>query len=150
MELVHEFSFTVVLNDAVPIGNGPLGARRIREVLSGEVTGDRIRGAIGTGGADWLLVGPDGYGRLDVRLTLHTHDGANIYVQYFGVIEYTDAAHAANAGERSSEWHEHYFRTCPRLETGDPRYEWVNQTLFVAQGRLHPGPVVEYQVFRVT
>jgi hypothetical protein len=81
---------------------------------------------------------------------LHTHDGANIYVQYFGVIEYTDAAHAANAGERSSEWHEHYFRTSPRLETGDPRYEWVNQTLFVAQGRLHPGPVVEYQVFRVT
>jgi hypothetical protein len=150
MELVHEFNFTVVLNDAVQIGKGPLGARRIREVLSGEATGDRIRGTIGSGGADWLLVGPDGYGRLDVRLTLHTHDGANIYVQYFGVIEYTDAAHAANAGERSSEWHEHYFRTSPRLETGDPRYEWVNQTLFVAQGRLHPGPVVEYQVFRVT
>jgi len=150
MELVHEFSFTVVLKDAVPIGDGPFGARRIREVLSGEVTGDRIRGTVGTGGADWLLVGPDGYGRLDVRLTLHTHDGAHIYVQYSGLIEYTEAARAANAGERSSAWDEHYFRTCPRLETGDPRYEWVNQTVFVAQGRLHPGPVVEYRVFRVT
>jgi hypothetical protein len=150
MELAYEFTFTAVLNEAVPIGDGPFGSRRIREVLSGEVTGDRIRGTVGTGGADWVLVGSDGYGRLDVRLTLHTHDGAHIYVQYFGVIEYTEAAHAANAGERSSDWDDHYFRTSLRLETGDPRYEWVNQTLFVARGRLHPGPVVEYQVFRVT
>jgi len=150
MELVHEFSFTAALKEAVPIGDGPFGSRRIREVLSGDVTGDRIRGTVGTGGADWVLVGPDGYGRLDVRLTLHTHDGAHIYVQYFGLIEYTDAARAANAGERSSAWEEHYFRTCLRLETGDPRYAWVNQTVFVAQGRLHPGPVVEYRVFRVT
>jgi Protein of unknown function (DUF3237) len=150
MELVYEFSFTAALNEAVPVGDGPFGTRRIREVLSGEVTGERIRGTVGTGGADWVLVGPDGYGRLDVRLTLHTPDGAHIYVQYFGVIEYTEAALAANAGERSSDWDEHYFRTSPRLETGDPRYEWVNRTLFVARGRLHPGPVVEYQVFRVT
>jgi hypothetical protein len=150
MELVYEFTFTAVLNEAVPIGEGPYGSRRSREVLSGEVTGERIRGTVGTGGADWVLVGADGYGRLDVRLTLHTHDGAHIYVQYFGLIEYTDAANAANAGERSSDWDEHYFRTGPRLETGDPRYEWVNRTLFVARGRLHPGPVVEYQVFRVT
>jgi hypothetical protein len=91
MELVYEFTFTAVLNDAVPVGDGPFGTRRIREVLSGEATGDRIRGTVGAGGADWLLVGPDGYGRLDVRLTLHTHDGADIYVQYFGLIEYTDA-----------------------------------------------------------
>jgi hypothetical protein len=37
-----------------------------------------------------------------------------------------------------------------RLETGDERYAWVNQTLFVADGRVHPGPVVEYRVHRVT
>jgi uncharacterized protein DUF3237 len=150
MELVHEFDFTAALEEAVPVGAGPFGTRRIREVLAGEVNGERIRGTVGTGGADWVLVGPDGWGRLDVRLTLNTHDGAHIYVQYFGLIEYTEAAKAANAGERSSGWEDHYFRTCPRLETGDPRYEWVNRTVFVAQGRLHPGPIVEYRVFRVT
>jgi hypothetical protein len=149
MELVHEFTFTAVLNEVVPIGEGPFGNRRIREVLSGEVTGERIRGTVGSGGADWVLVGSDGHGRLDVRLTIHTHDGAHIYVQYFGVIEYTEAALAANRGERSSDYDEHYFRTAPRLETGDPRYDWVNRTVFVARGRLHPGPVVEYEVFRV-
>ena len=85
-----------------------------------------------------------------MRLTIHTNDGAHIYVQYVGVIEYTAAARAANAGERSSDYDEHYFRTTPRLETGDERYAWVNRTLFVGEGRLHPGPVVEYRVSRVT
>ena len=148
MELVYEFTFTAELK-AVAVGPGPYGERTIFEVLGGEVTGDRIRGRMGTG-ADWILAGPDGYGRLDVRATLHTHDGANLYVQYFGVVEYTAAALAAVAGERSSDYDAHYFRTTPRLETGDQRYAWVNQTLFVAEGRIHPGPVVEYRVHRVT
>ena len=91
MELAHEFTFTAELNEAVPVGPGPFGTRRIREVLGGEVTGERIHGRVGTGGADWVLVGPDGWGRLDVRLTIHTDDNAHIYVQYFGVIEYNDA-----------------------------------------------------------
>jgi len=149
MQLAHEFTFNARLAPAVQVGAGPYGTRRIREVLGGEVTGERINGKLGTGGSDWVLVGPDGWGRLDVRLTIETDDGAAIYVQYFGVIEYNEAAHAANAGERSSEYSEHYFRTTPRLESGDERYLWVNQTVFVGEGRLHPGPVVEYRVHRV-
>jgi hypothetical protein len=49
MELVHEFTFTAVLKEAVPIGEGPFGNRRIREVLSGEraittsITSARLR-----------------------------------------------------------------------------------------------------------
>ena len=148
MELVYEFTFTAELR-AVAVGPGPYGERTIFEVLGGDVTGDRIRGRMGTG-ADWILACPDGYGRLDVRATLHTHDGANLYVQYFGVVEYTEAALAAVAGERSSDYDAHYFRTTPRLETGDERYGWVNRTVFVAEGRIHPGPVVEYRVHRVT
>ena len=149
MELAHEFDFTAELAPAVPIGTGPFGNRRIREVLGGSVRGERISGVVGSGGGDWLLTGEDGYGRLDVRLTINTHDGAHLYVQYFGVIEYTEAALAANAGTRSSDYGDHYFRTAPRIETGDERYAWVNRTVFVAEGRLHPGPVVEYRVYRV-
>lgn len=150
MELVHEFTFTAKLKQPVAIGLGPYGDRNIFEVIGGEVTGDRLRGTMEGGGADWVLAGPDGYGRLDVRATMRTHDGAFIYVQYFGVIEYTDATLAAVAGERSSDFGDHYFRTAPRLETGDERYAWVNQTLFVADGRVHTGPGVEYRVYRVT
>lgn len=150
MDLVHEFSFTARLAPSVPVGPALFGTRRIREVLGGEVVGERIHGTVGTGGGDWILLGPDGWGTLDVRLTINTGDGAHIYVQYFGVVEYNEASNAANAGTRSSDYTDHYFRTAPRLETGDPRYAWVNRTLFVGEGRLHPGPVVEYRVSRVT
>jgi hypothetical protein len=149
MDLAHEFTFNARLAPKVEVGDGPFGDRRVREVLGGEVSGKRINGTVGTGGSDWVLVGPDGWGRLDVRLTILTDDGAAIYVQYFGVIEYNEAALAANAGERSSDYGDQYFRTAPRLETGDPRYAWVNQTVFVAEGRLRPGPVVEYRVYRL-
>jgi hypothetical protein len=150
MDLVHEFTFTGELKEPVPVGPGPFGDRTIFEVSGGTIEGERIHGTVGTGGADWILACPDGYGRLDVRATFHTHDGAHIYVQYFGVLEYTDAALAAVGGERSSDYDEHYFRTTPRLECGDERYAWVNQTVFVGEGRIHPGPVVEYRVHRVT
>lgn len=141
---------TAELAPSVPVGRGPFGERRIRKVRGGRVSGARIAGDVDDGGGDWILTGEDGYGRLDVRLTINTADGAHLYVQYFGVIEYTEAALAANAGERSSNYDEHYFRIAPRLETGDERYAWVNQTVFVGEGRLHPGPVVEYRVHRVT
>lgn len=150
MELIHEFTFTGELKPPVPIGPGPFGDRTIFEVVGGEITGDRIHGRVGTGGADWILAGPDGWGRLDVRATFHTDDGASIYAQYFGVLEYTDAALAAITGERASEYGDHYFRTTPRLECGDERYAWVNQTVFVGEGRIHPGPTVEYRVHRLT
>jgi hypothetical protein len=150
VELLHEFTFTGELKPPVPVGPGPFGERAIFEVVGGDVTGERISGRLGTGGADWILACPDGHGRLDVRATIHTDDGAHIYMQYFGVIEYTDAVLNAIGGGRASEFEEHYFRITPRLETGDERYAWVNQTVFVGEGRVHPGPMVEYRVHRVT
>jgi hypothetical protein len=149
MELAYEFTYDAILAPKVPVGEGPFGKRHVREVTGGKVEGERINGSVGSGGGDWILVGPDGWGRLDVRLQIHTDDGADIYVQYFGVVEYNEAAVGANEGKGSSDYPDHYFRTAPRLETGDPRYAWVNQTLFVGEGRLHPGPIVEYRVYRV-
>ena len=41
-----------------------------------------------------------------------------------------------------------YFRTTPQFETGDARYSWLNQSIFVAEGRIAPGGV-KYKVYRV-
>jgi hypothetical protein len=150
VELVHEFTFTATLKQPVSVGPGPFGDRTFFEATEGKVTGDRLNGKVLSGGGDWILAGPDGFGRLDVRAILETDDDARIYVQYYGVIEYTDAVIKAVAGEKSSDYGDHYFRTTPRLETGDPRYAWVNQAVFVADGRIHLGPIVEYRVHRVT
>jgi hypothetical protein len=60
------------------------------------------------------------------------------------------AVAAARAGtEIRTDFDDHYYRTTPRLETGDERYAWVNQTVFVGRGRIIPGGV-GYEVYRVT
>jgi hypothetical protein len=48
-----------------------------------------------------------------------------------------------------TDFGDQYFGTLPRLETGDDRYGWVNQTVMVGRGRLIPGGVA-YEVYRVT
>ena len=61
---------------------GPFGARLIFEVVGGEFyAASGARGTLLTGGADWLLVGQDGWGRLDVRAQVQMADGAILYVQ---------------------------------------------------------------------
>jgi hypothetical protein len=42
-----------------------------------------------------------------------------------------------------------YFRTSPRFEASDPRYAWMQQSLFIGLGRIIAGPGVEYNLFRV-
>ena len=150
MELVHEFTYHALLTDPVTVGPGPYGMRIVYEVVGGRADGDRFRGRVLTGGADWLLVGPDGWGRLDVRAQFVTDDGAGIYVSYVGLLEMNDKVQQAITSGGSTDFGDQYFRTNPRFETGDPRYAWLNQTFFVGEGRIIPGPGVEYRVYRAT
>ncbi len=148
-QLIEELTYyaDLAMDDC---GAGPFGARMIFNVTGGEFSGDRLKGQIIGAGADWLLAGPDGYGRLDVRATFKTHDGALIYLQYLGLIEITpQIMDVLGGGSATAEFGDQYFFTNPRFETGDERYAWLNHTFLVSQGRLLPGPRVEYKVFRV-
>jgi hypothetical protein len=148
--LEFEFQFFGMLKPPVEIGAGPYGTRLYFEVTEGNVTGERISGRVLSGGGDWILIGPDGWGRLDVRAQFQTHDGAFIFVSYFGVLEMNDGIQQAIQTGAETAYADQYFRIAPRLESGDPRYAWVNQTLFVGEGRAYPGLGVEYRVCRVT
>lgn len=148
-ELIPEMQYYADLT-SVDVGAGPFGHRVIVTVTGGEVSGERIKGSMVGAGADWVLLGEDGFGRLDVRATIRTPDGAFIYVQYFGLLEVTPAVGAIlGGGGEPTDYGDQYFFTNPRLETGDERYAWVNRTMFLGEGRLFPGPRVEYRVFRV-
>lgn len=149
MNLEHEFSYSADLKEGLQIGAGPYGNRVFYEVIGGMAEGKRLNGKLLPGGGDWVLAGPDGFGRIDVRLQILTDDGAAIYVQYTGVLEMNEKITQAITAGGSTEYGDHYFRTTPRLETGDPRYAWVNQTVFVAEGRLSGTRRVEYKVYRV-
>src|SRR5512142_4645 len=67
------------------IGATYAGRRTIALVTGGEVQGERIRGKVLNGGGDWASVDEKDRLRLDVRLTIETHDAALIYVRYAGV-----------------------------------------------------------------
>jgi hypothetical protein len=148
--LDFEFEFHAALKPPVDFGPGPFGTRLFFEAVEGRVTGKRISGRLSSGGGDWCLVGPDGWGRLDVRTQIQTDDGAFILVSYFGVLEMNDSVQQALQSGGETDYADQYFRTAPRLECGDPRYAWVNQSVFVGQGRVYPGLGVEYRVLRVT
>jgi Protein of unknown function (DUF3237) len=148
--LEFEFEFHAALKPPVEIGPGPFGTRLFFEAVDGKATGKRVSGRLLSGGGDWILVGPDGWGRLDVRAQIQTDDGAFILVSYFGVLEMNDAVQQAIQSGGETDYADQYFRTAPRLECGDPRYAWVNQTVFVGHGRIYPGLGVHYRVLRVT
>jgi len=147
MNLVQECTFTATLNPPVPIGPGPIGTRMYYEVTGGEMIGDRLRGTV-LGGGEWALIGPDGFLRVDVRAQVKTNDGAHLYVQYLGLLEMNQAVLGALESGVGTEYSDQYFFTNPRFETGDERYAWLNTTFFIGEGRLRPGPGVEYRVWR--
>jgi hypothetical protein len=149
MNFEYEFSYTADLKEGLQIGAGPYGNRVFYEVTGGSAEGKRLKGKVLSGGGDWILVGPDGVGRIDVRAQILTHDGAAIYLQYTGILEMNEKVAQAIAAGGSTDYGDQYFRTTPRLECGDPRYAWVNQSVFVAEGRVAAPRGVEYKVYRV-
>jgi hypothetical protein len=136
------------LKPGVEIGKGPLGTRTIFDVTGGHAEGARLRGKILPSGADWILFDENGTGRLDVRATLETDDGARIYVQYYGVLEMNEKVLGTLGSGGETGFGDTYFMTQPRFETGDERYDWLNRVVAVAEGRLLPN-AVEYRVYQV-
>ncbi len=146
MKLEPLMTFRAELRPPVDVGSTPHGRRMIFEVIGGSFEGPRLRGKALTGGGDWMLLDAEGVGRLDVRGTLETDDGAMIYVQYYGVIVMNEKVQAALAAGGETGFGDTYFMTQPRFETGDERYAWLNKIVAVAEGRVLPN-AVEYRVF---
>ena len=146
--LHYEFSYTAQVFPPVDVGATPMGARMCFTMGEGKAVGERIKGRF-LGGGDWVLIGADGYGRIDVRGQIATDDGAFLYINYTGFLQMNEAIGAALQTGVGSEFSDAYLRAAVRLESGDPRYAWVNRTLFVSAGHLLPGGIVEYRVYRV-
>ncbi|MGR8949821.1 MAG: DUF3237 domain-containing protein [Gammaproteobacteria bacterium] len=148
MKLEPLMNYYAELEAPLDLGATPFGNRVIVEVTGGEISGDKIKGKFRNfAAADWLTMTED-YGHLDVRATIETHDGALIYLEYFGKLELTEGVQAALAGGGETDYGDQYFMTSPRMQTGDPRYLWVNNIVCVSEGRLRSGRV-EYNVYQV-
>ena len=149
MELALEFTFEAMLGEPLVPGAGPYGTRMVIPLSAGTVSGARStdagRDRCGLGARRRRRLGP-----VDVRGQILTDDGAVIFVTYGGVLELNETVMVAMAaGDQGTDFEDQYFRITPRLETGDARYAWVNQAVFIARGRLIGGGVM-YEVYRAT
>lgn len=114
----------------------------------GFIDGPKLRGEILPGGGDWLIVGSDGVGRVDVRATLKTHDGVLIHYEARGVIKVpADGLQRLAAGEVLG-FDETYVRTTPTFETADERYGWLSGLVTVGYNVLSRNHI-DYRIYRV-
>jgi hypothetical protein len=143
----HLFDMAVDLEPAQLIPT-KLGARMTFIAKGGTIEGPKVRGEILPGGGDWLVVGEDQIGRVDVRATLRTDDDALIHYTAGGVIKIPpDGLERLAAGERIP-FAESYVRTTPKFETGDERYSWLNELVCVGHNELSQDHI-DYRIYRV-
>lgn len=138
---------TVTLALPLVVGTVAVGTRRIINITGGHfsgqtLTGEPLTGAVLPGGADWQLVRPDGVALLDARYTLQTADGALIYVQNSGIRHGPPAVLVALARGEAVDPARYYMRTTPSFETGDARYQWLNDLIAVGSGLRRADAVV--------
>ena len=108
------------------VGSTPRALLSIFPVVGGSFEGERLRGTVLAGGADWVTAQADGTLTVDLRATLETDDGVLIHMTFTGVRD--DA--------------NQYFRTLPRFETASPKYAFLNRLLAVGIGEIRPdGPI---------
>jgi hypothetical protein len=130
LELVPLCTLTVSLAETITVSAGLV----IGEVTAARAEGERFRANLkGSAAADWLRVSPDGYGTLDVKITLETDDGAIVHATYSGRLQFdTMTVYAA-----------------PLFDTGDERYAWMNRIQAVSKGTFQPDGTLVYEMFEL-
>ena len=119
-ELRHEMTYRFRVRGPLAATEGaPGGTRAYWEIAEGTLTGARINARIAMPGGDWMGLSADRFGRPDVRVQLVTDDGAVILLHYTGLVERTVA------------------------------FRWLNESLFIAEGRLAGPQEIEYRIYRV-
>jgi hypothetical protein len=139
IELVPLCTLRIQLKPPIAAGAGPAGTRLIVELVSVQVKGDRLRAEmLGAAAADWIILGPEGTGTVDVRVTLQTDDGAIIFVQYSGRLDTSQGLQFPMTAY-----------VAPLFETSDERYAWLNRIQAVGKGILYEDLSLDYEWYEV-
>ncbi|MEZ5675488.1 MAG: DUF3237 domain-containing protein [Thalassovita sp.] len=140
--LRHVCDLYVDLDPIKELGPGQAGQRRIIPIIGGRVEGPALNGRILNVGADWQTIWGNGVAELVARYAFETDDGAVIEIRNYGYRHGPAEVVAALARGEEVDPATYYMRTTAQLETGDPRYDWVNKTMFTGVGARLAGQVV--------
>lgn len=137
------------LGEPLDLGAAAQGRRRVVPLTGGSFEGPEVSGTLVPGAsADWQIVLADGTALADLRYTLETNQGSLLYVQGHGVRHGSAEVLARLARGEDVDASEYTFRTTTRIETGDPKLNWLNKGVFVSVGGRQPGAVV-YETYLV-
>lgn len=135
------FSMRLSVDGLLSIGNADDIERRIGNIPGGSFEGERLRGAVRSGGTDWQIVRGGGAVELDGRIVLQTDDGALIAMTYVGLRHGPSEVMARLGRGEIVDPADYYFRIVPRFTTSEPSYAWLNRIVAVGIGhRLPEGP----------
>jgi hypothetical protein len=133
-----------------PTKGSPSGELQYWQVSEASLSGPRINAVLSGTGIDWMQKSDDGFWRPHVRAQFVTGDCAVILMRYTGLVQQTAAFKKAAEQDHSTEWADQYMRLSIKFATNDSKYRWLEQSLFVAAGRLLGTGKIEYAVYRVT
>ena len=118
--LTHIADVLVEVGEPIAIGETPQGLRRVVPIAGGTIRGARLNGTVLAGGADFQIIGPDGFTRLEARYVVRLNDGALVYVDNRGVRFGPPEVMARITRGEPVDPALVYFRSAPRFETGAP------------------------------
>lgn len=148
MELEFAFELRVEVASIQFMGDTHRGNRRMIPITGGTFEGPTIKGTIQAGGYDWQVIRTDGVAELDARYVLQTDDGALITIVNQGLRRGPAEVMKRLSEGKEVDPSEYYFRSIPVFETADPKYVWLSQSIFVANGIRKPDKVL-IQVYKI-
>jgi hypothetical protein len=146
--LAHVADFLVAVGAPIAVGETAQGLRRVVPITGGVIRGERLNGTILNAGADYQVIGPDGFTRLEARYVARLDDGSMLYIENFGVRFGPPEVMARMTRGESVDPAEIYFRSAPRFESEAPAHQWLTRPLFIASGARYPDRVA-LSVFEV-
>ena len=146
LDLRHLCDISIDIDvQAIP---SPAANRMNFALRRGAFEGDRLRGTMRSNSGDWLVLGSDNIGRIDVRSTMETEDGELIYMTNTGRIAIPEEELGALGSGEHLSWDRLYARSAPLFETGSEKYSWLNGITTVAVNEIAIDHV-DYRIFEV-
>jgi hypothetical protein len=133
-----------------PARGSPIGAVQYWQVSEATLSGPRIKANLSATGSDWMQMGDDGFWRPHVRAQFATDDGAIVLMRYTGLVQQSEVFKRAAEADQETGWGDQYMRLSLTFATNTERYRWLEQSLFIAAGRLLGTGRIEYAIHRVT
>jgi len=140
--LTHVADFLVEVGAPIAVGETAQGLRRVVPIVGGVIQGARLNGTILNAGADYQVIGPDGFTRLEARYVARLDDGSMVYIENSGVRFGPPAVMARITRGEPVDPKLIYFRTVPKFETGSEKYRWLMEHLFIGSAARHADRVV--------